>query len=88
MEERECRVSCERDRDRSSLAVRHYPVRPRKGRGVREPAIANEGRHLEGRIKTRGVFRVYLQFFLQLALDTTMARGACPETFSGWRVTD
>ena len=39
-------------------------------------------------MKTRGVSRVIFQIFLQPALDTTMARGARPETFSGRRVTD
>ena len=43
---------------------------------------------LEGGMKTRGVSRVILPIFLQSALDTTMARGACPETVSGLRVTD
>ncbi len=39
-------------------------------------------------MKTRGVSRVILPIFLRSALESTMARGACPETFSGRRVTD
>jgi hypothetical protein len=37
---------------------------------------------------TGGVSRVIMPIILQSALDTTMARGACPEAFSGLRVTD
>ena len=44
--------------------------------------------HLEVVMKTRGVSRVILPIILRSALDTTMARGACPETVSGPRVTD
>jgi hypothetical protein len=60
-----------------------------EGSGVSGPAIGNEGiSSLRGGMKTWGVSRVILPVFLQSALDTTMARGACPETFSGLRVTD